>query len=184
MRWTKDYYRKYNVGDWTYGSPKIYAYGCPPAPLSIGKFCSIDDTVTILLNGEHTTNTISTWPFERFLPGDALPRFVPAYSKGPVVVGHDVWIGYRVVILSGVTIGHGAVIGAGAVVCSSIPPYAIVGGVPAKVIKYRFEQEQRKMLLNIAWWDWPIDKIRHYSSVLKQGDVEALVGCEWPIRKE
>ena len=81
-------------------------------------------------------------------------------SKGPIIVGNDVWIGFRSIILSGVTIGDGAVIYAGSVVTKDIPPYAIVAGVPAKIIRYRFDAKTIERLARVAWWDWPDEVIK------------------------
>ncbi len=95
-------------------------------------------------------------------------------NKGDIVVGNDVWIGYEAVILSGVTIGDGAVIGARAVVTKDVPPYTIVGGVPAKPIKKRFSEENIKKLQSICWWDWPKEKIAENITAIQSGNIEQL----------
>lgn len=95
-------------------------------------------------------------------------------NKGDIVVGNDVWIGYEAVILSGVTIGDGAVIGARAVVTKDVPPYTIVGGVPAKPIKKRFSDESIKKLQSIRWWDWPKEKIAENITAIQSGNIEQL----------
>lgn len=95
-------------------------------------------------------------------------------NKGDIVVGNDVWIGYEAVILSGVTIGDGAVIGARAVVTKDVPPYTIVGGVPAKPIKKRFSEENIKKLQSIRWWDWPKEKIAENITAIQSGNIEQL----------
>lgn len=95
-------------------------------------------------------------------------------NKGDIIVGNDVWIGYEAVILSGVTIGDGAVIGARAVVTKDVPPYTIVGGVPAKPIKKRFSEENIKKLQSIRWWDWSKEKIAENITAIQSGNIEQL----------
>ena len=95
-------------------------------------------------------------------------------NKGDIVIGNDVWIGYEAVILAGVTIGDGAVIGARAVVTKDIPPYTIVGGVPAKPIRKRFTQETIDLLLKIKWWNWPEERIRQHITEIQLGRIEYL----------
>ena len=95
-------------------------------------------------------------------------------NKGDIVIGNDVWIGYEAVILAGVTIGDGAVIGARAVVTKDIPPYTIVGGVPAKPIRKRFPQETIDHLLKIKWWNWPEERIRQHITEIQSGRIEYL----------
>ena len=95
-------------------------------------------------------------------------------NKGDIVVGSDVWIGYEAVILSGVTIGDGAIIGARAVVTHDVPPYTIVGGVPARPIRRRFDDDTVERLLRLRWWDWERDKIARSITAIKAGDIEAL----------
>ena len=92
-------------------------------------------------------------------------------NKGDIVIGNDVWIGYEAVILAGVTIGDGAVIGARAVVTKDIPPYTIVGGVPAKPIRKRFSQETIDLLLKIKWWNWPEERIRQHIAEIQSGRI-------------
>ena len=129
--------------------------------LIIGKFCMIASDVTFIMNGaNHLTESISSYPFAIFggdwsgaMDGKTYP------SKGNTVIGNDVWLGYRSTILPGVTIGDGAIIGMGSIVTKDVAPYSIVGGNPAKVIKYRFEPDEIEALLELSWWDWPIEKI-------------------------
>lgn len=124
---------KISVGDYTYGRLNIKSYGNPNEKLSIGRFCSIGSDSQFILSGGHSLNCVSTYPFRTKFLGDG-----SALCDGPIVIEDDVWIGESAIILSGITIGQGAVVGAGAVVTKDIPPYAVVGGVPAEIIKYRF----------------------------------------------
>lgn len=145
-------YKSFSIGDFTYGKPKIYAKN---DMLSIGKFCSIADGVTIYAEGEHRWQWISSYNFS--------PQFQCkncTTSKGFVAIGNDVWIADGALILSGVTIGDGAVIGARAVVTKNVAPYEIVGGNPAQHIKFRFSSKQIESLLVIKWWNWDIEKIK------------------------
>lgn len=121
------------VGKGTYGGISVLAHACE-SNLSIGSFCSIAPRVMFVLGSEHPIDHLTTFPFKVHYIGENHE----ATSKGDIIIDDDVWIGYGATILSGVHIGQGAVVAAGAVVTSDIPPYAIVGGVPAKVIKYRF----------------------------------------------
>ena len=160
----------YEVGQWSYGAPQCRYAHYGDSTLKIGKFCSIAPDVRIFLAGEHRTDTVSTYPFDHmFLDGEKLPRV--SASKGPVVIGNDVWIGDGALILSGIEIGDGAVVAARAVVTRNIPPYSIVGGVPADLIRMRFEPAVIAALRRISWWNWPIDKINAELSSLSRGNV-------------
>jgi hypothetical protein len=103
-------------------------------------------------SGEHNHGGVATYPFAAILDGNINKD---TYSKGSIRIGNDVWIGANATILSGVTIGDGAVVAAGSVVVKPVPPYAIVGGVPAMIIKYRFPSETIARLIHVAWWEWP-----------------------------
>jgi acetyltransferase-like isoleucine patch superfamily enzyme len=152
----------FQIGDYTYGhpdtnSPKIVYFG-ERAQLTIGKFCSIAENVTIFIGGYHRTDFISTYPFHAaFNDVQVMDNLVHGFHT---VIGNDVWIGADVIIMAGVTIGDGAIIATGAVVTKDVEPYAIVGGNPAKLIKKRFEEDQITQLLEIKWWNWPLDRIK------------------------
>lgn len=132
------------VGRKTYGGITVWSYGNPSEALSIGSFVSIADDVTFLLGGNHGYSGLSTFPFLTKYFGT-----LESQTKGPVSVGDDVWIGYNTLILSGVTIGQGAVIAAGSVVSKDVLPYSIVGGNPARLIRYRFERAVIDKLLSV-----------------------------------
>lgn len=149
------------VGEYTYQWEclEIEVHKGSEAKVKIGKFCSISKNVRIITGGIHPTDWVSTFPFRNQfnLPGkhdDGMPS-----TKGDIIIGNDVWLSTGITILSGVKIGDGAVIATGAVVTKDIPDYAIAGGVPAKVIKYRFSKDQIEQLQKIKWWDWPHEKI-------------------------
>jgi virginiamycin A acetyltransferase len=144
--------------------------------LIIGKFCMIASDVTFIMNGaNHLTDAVSTYPFAIFGHGweKAMEgRHYPV--KGDTVIGNDVWIGYKATIISGVTIGDGAIIAANAVVTKDVAPYAIVGGNPAAEIRKRFPEDKIRRLLEVKWWDWPIDKITANIHLLTGNDPESL----------
>lgn len=165
-------YARYTIGEYTYGTPRIIRFETNET-LSIGRYCSIASDVVILLGGEHRPNFISTYPFHKRIPNNEHLTAEPS-SKGPVIIGNDVWIGNGARIFSGVTIGNGAVIGGGAIIVKNVPPYAIVAGNPARVIRYRFDEAQIALLQSIAWWDWPAEKVAAAAPVLMSGDLDAL----------
>jgi virginiamycin A acetyltransferase len=138
-------------------------------PVSIGKYCSLAPDV-ILWEPLHDMNRLSSYYVFATLFGESWDRDV--ISKGPIKIGNDVWIGARAIVVSGVSIGDGAVIGAGSVVTSDVPPYAIVVGMPGRVLKYRFSEAIRERLLALKWWDWPEDKIRR-NHLLFDGEISA-----------
>lgn len=165
---------KVSVGKGTYGGVKVYQFGGTDERVVIGNYVSIGPEVAFLPGGEHRLDCVSTYPFLAYGLGETEAR-----SRGPIVVKDDVWIGLGAKILSGVTIGQGAVIAAGAVVVRDVPAYAIVGGVPAKIIKWRFSESIRKKLERIDWSKVSLDKAEDLKDVLissiTDANVDALV---------
>lgn len=156
----------------------LYHYPINHDRLIIGKFCSIACGAKFLFtSGNHTMHSLSTYPFPLFFEQWGLDRtkVTDAWdNKGDIVVGNDVWIGFEAVILPGVTIGDGAIIGTRAVVTKDVPPYTIVGGVPAKPIRKRFSDETIETLLALKWWDWPEEAIAENIAAIQSGNLPAL----------
>nr|WP_309757487.1 CatB-related O-acetyltransferase [Flavobacterium sp.] len=144
--------------------------------LIIGNFCMIASDVKFIMNGaNHLTDTISSYPFSIFGNGWQEAMKGKEYpNKGNIVVGNDVWIGYNATIMAGVTIGDGAIIAANATVVKNVEPYTIVGGNPAKIIRKRFSEKHIKLLLEIQWWNWSIEKITENVQLLTSTTVEDL----------
>ena len=160
---SKDVFPDYvSIGRGTYGVTRNTIQGLSAdAPIQIGNFCSFGSETIIFSKADHPLHLASTYPLKTLLlhPNHGNQD---AVTKGKVTIGHDVWVGSRAMIMSGVTIGNGAVIGAGAVVAKDVPPYAVVVGNPASIIKYRFEAEQIAALEKISWWNWTDEKIREF----------------------
>ena len=156
----------------------LYHYPINHDKLKIGKFCSIACGAKFLFNSaNHTVKSLSTYPFPIFFEewGLDVRDITTAWdNKGDIVIGNDVWIGYEAVIMSGVTIGDGAINGTRAVVTKDVPPYTIVGGVPAKQIRKRFSEETISELLELKWWDWTFEKISQNIEFIKNGDLKHL----------
>ena len=156
----------------------LYHYPINRDRLIIGKFCSIAcGAKFIFTSANHKLGSLSTYPFPLFFEEWDLDKsnVTDAWdNKGDIVIGNDVWIGYEAVIMQGVTIGDGAVIGTRAVVTKNVPPYTIVGGVPAKPIRKRFSDEVIAQLLEIKWWDWSDDKIKENISAIQSGNIKEL----------
>lgn len=157
----------------------LYQYPINQDKLIIGKFCSIACGAKFIFNSaNHTLSSLSTYPFPIFFEewGLDVKDITKAWdNKGDIVVGNDVWIGYEAVILAGVTIGDGAIIGARAVVTKDVPPYTIVGGVPAKPIRKRFNEETIDILLKLKWWDWSKEKIAKNIAAIQSGNLGYLL---------
>ncbi len=161
------------LGRHTYGVPEVRTFVYDDTRLHVGKYCSLGGTY--LLGGQHGSRTVSTYPhrINWHLEGagqDGIP--VPT---GDTHVGSDVWTGYGCWILSGVKIGNGAIVATGAVVTKDVPDYAIVGGIPAKVIAYRHTEEQRAALLEMKWWDWPDEDVLEAVPYLASEDIDAFI---------
>ena len=162
------------IGDFTYAYDVRIINWNEGARVHIGKFCSIADGVKILTGGEHHTEWCTTYPFNVKLMNLCGNPEIHAKTKGDIWIGNDVWIGMDAKILSGVTIGDGAVIGAGAVVTKNVRSYTVVGGVPAKELYDRFLPGRRLKMMDLAWWDWPIEKIAEALPLLTAEDVWGL----------
>ena len=160
-------------GHGTYGTPTIWTFPYEEARLIIGNYSAVGGTH--LLGGQHAIKHVASYPLriKWQLPGageDGNPA-----KRGDIVIGSDVWVCFGSYVLSGVTIGDGAVVGTGAVVTKDIPPYAIVGGNPGEIIRYRHTPEQIEALLEIRWWDWPEDEIIEAVPFLANEDVDAFI---------
>ena len=145
--------------------------------LIIGKFCMIASNVTFIMNGaNHLTDAISTYPFAIFGEDWANSMEGKTYpTKGDTIIGNDVWIGHKVIIMSGVKVGDGAIIATNSTVIKDVEPYSIVGGNPAKEIKKRFPEKRISKLLEIKWWDWDINKITKNVQNLTGNNIDKLL---------
>lgn len=165
------------VGKYTYGTQHIRIIWSEGKTLKIGSFCSIANDCVIMMGGDHRVRSITTFPFGH-LHRDKFPNAKgighPA-SKGPVEIGNDVWIAGNVTIMAGVKVGDGAIIAKNSHVVKDVEPYSIVGGNPAKLIRYRYTPEQIAKLLEIKWWTWPDEKINSIVHLLEGEDIEAFL---------
>ena len=166
-------YPNYKMGINCYGVP-IIKHPHPSAILSIGNYCSIANNVEIYLGGNHRVDWVTNYPFPHFF---SLANHIQDYviTKGDVNIGSDVWICQNVTILSGVTIGHGAVLANGALVTKDVEPYEIVGGNPAKHIRWRFDEETRNGLLESAWWNWSESEIFNTIDIICSEDASKFL---------
>lgn len=156
----------------------LYHYPVNHDRLVIGKFCSIAcGAKFIFTSANHSLKSLSTYPFPIFFEEWDLDvtNIADAWdNKGDIIIGNDVWIGYEAIILSGVTIGDGAIIGTRAVVTKDVPPYTIVGGVPAKPIRKRFDEITIARLLELKWWDWSEERIKANLEIIQSGRIDEL----------
>ena len=178
------------VGDYTiyndfYDDPRdfqknnvLYHYPINGDRLIIGKFCSIACRAKFLFaSAMHTQRSLSTYPFPIFFDEWGLDRkdVVKAWdNRGDIVVGNDVWIGFDAVVMAGVTIGDGAIVGSRALVTKDVEPYTIVGGIPARAIKRRFDEPTIQKLQRLRWWDWPEETIREKLPEIQSGAIQGL----------
>ncbi|ESQ90412.1 CatB-related O-acetyltransferase [Asticcacaulis benevestitus] len=150
-----------------------YLFPISKEKLTIGKFCQFaHGTTFITSSANHPMGGFSTYPFKVFKP-ETMMGYIDLPFRD-TEVGHDVWIGHNATIMPGVTIGSGAIIASGAVVTKDVTPYTIMGGNPAQVIRQRFSDELISDLLEISWWDWPIEKIEASLTAIEGADIDAL----------
>ena len=157
----------------TYGDPTVWTFPHEESRLIIGKYSAVGGTH--LLGGQHAIKHVASYPLRIHMKLEGAGKDGNPAVRGDIVIGSDVWVTFGSYVLSGVTIGDGAVVATGGVVTKDIPPYTIVGGNPAKIIKYRFSEEQIAALLEIKWWDWPEDEIREAVPYLANEDVDAFI---------
>lgn len=159
----------------------LYHYPVHEERLIIGKFCSIACGTKFLFNcANHTLKSLSTYTFPLFYDEWGLERKEMASAwdnKGDICIGNDVWIGYEAVIMAGVHIADGAIIATRSVVTRDVPAYTIVGGVPAREIRKRFDAGVIEQLLKVQWWNWPASKIRSCLPYLREGNIEGLLAA-------
>jgi chloramphenicol O-acetyltransferase type B len=156
----------------TYAPVRLVHHSDEDPPVRIGRYSSLNESVTFLPGGEHSIDTVSSF-FFYYDMGVGEPEV--GGSRGPITVGCDVWLGREVLVLSGVTIGDGAVVGARAVVTKDVAPFEIVGGVPARHIRWRFDEKVRRALLTIAWWNWPVEKVAAHQAQLSSRDIRMFI---------
>lgn len=159
----------------------LYHYPINKDRLIIGKFCSIACGARFLFNSaNHTLHSLANYTFPLFFEEWGLDKkdVTSAWdNKGDIVIGNDVWIGYEAVVMAGVHIGDGAIVAARAVVTKDVEPYTIVGGIPAKAIRPRFDADTAARLQELQWWNWPAEKIREYLPRIMNGEIDRLT-CE------
>lgn len=172
-----------SVGKYTYGPKPIIHFANNKAKLVIGRFCSIASNLNVYLGGNHRMDWVTTYPFGHInknvfnkFNGGGHPS-----TKGDVIIGNDVWIGDNVTIMSGVTIGDGSIIANNSHVVKNVEPYSLVGGNPAKFIKYRFTKDQIEKLLQIKWWNWDDAKINEFVPLLCNNNIDEFIKMAFNI---
>lgn len=188
--------RNIEIGEYTYyddpAGPEhfvskcvLHHYDFVGDRLVIGRFCALACGVTFIMNGaNHPTGGFSTFPFNIF--GDGWengfdPKTWQDEMRGDTTVGNDVWIGMQATILPGVTIGDGAIVAAMSVVSADVPPYAVVAGNPARVVKMRFDDDTIGRLLAVAWWNWPVERISQHLDAIRGADIDRLESAARPV---
>ena len=164
------------LGRYSYGNKTTILAWSKNYQVKVGNFCSIADNVVFMLDGGHDYNLTTTYPFGHIFR-DQFPVTNPLHPicKGDIIVGNDVWIGNDAFIMNGVNIGDGAVVAANSHVVKDVPPYAVVGGNPAKIIKYRFTPDIINELLELKWWDWTDNKINAMMPLLLSHDIRSFI---------
>jgi acetyltransferase-like isoleucine patch superfamily enzyme len=148
------------VGRHTYGHDAgTFCVFMKGASIAVGAFCSIGPEVRILAGSEHITSRATTFPLNALVFDRSGDNSLDAIDRGTTRIGNDVWIGLGAIVLSGISVGDGAVIGAGALVSKSVPPYAVVAGNPAQLLRYRFDADICRRLLGLQWWEWSDEEI-------------------------
>jgi virginiamycin A acetyltransferase len=168
------------VGPGTYGALNVFTYANGNNErLVIGAYVAIANNVSFILGGNHNLDTITSYPMKTYFAGE---YYQDSFSRGPIIIEDEAWFGFGCTVLSGVTIGKGAVIAAGSVVTKSVPPYAIVGGNPAKIIRFRFDLAVREVLINFKMSSLDRDSIiknidKFYTKVRTKDDVECILNA-------
>lgn len=173
-RTLKEKFPQYDIGRGSYGHFRV-RHPNETTKLKIGAFCSFAAGVQIFLGGEHRMDWVTTFPFPVFWSEVAGGFDSWAKTRGDVIIGNDVWIGTEALVMSGVRVGNGAVIAARAVVIRDVPPYAIVAGVPAKVVRMRFDARTIERLEAISWWRWDDKKIARFMPNILSDDIDAFL---------
>jgi acetyltransferase-like isoleucine patch superfamily enzyme len=167
--------RGVEIGRHTYGfGPDTFPVFTEGARIVVGAFCAIDNEARVHGGGEHVITRAAAFPMNAMLFDRGKRNALDDVETGPTVIGNDVWIGKGATVLAGLTVGDGAVVGTRAVVTKSVPPYAIVVGNPARILRYRFDGETRERLLALRWWEWSDEEIRAQERWF-MGDVESFL---------
>lgn len=181
------------IGDFTYyhhfgklddyaGQIAPYLFPLSPETVRIGKFCQLAHGVRFITSSaNHQMHAVSTYPFDNFMmdastpPEEMASLFSIQGGKGDSIVGNDVWIGFEAVVMPGVTIGDGAIVGARSVVTHDVAPYSVVAGSPARLIRHRFDETTKRALVDLAWWNWDVDKIEANLDAIRGSEVDGLL---------